>query len=198
MPLDEGPSMTELDYTKYYDLERYLFDEVSKKFQQDKQLSAFDFFCIVIWKANRSKSKVAHRLLAQGHKDLHAAVKAVSHAVAGQSDRKARLKVLIEEWGFRLPMASAILAVLYPDDFTVYDVRVCGVLGDFDDAQYKKFDALWTRYEEYIDRIRKQVPGKATLREKDRYLWGESFESQLRRDIQDCFGEGVDDSELEA
>jgi hypothetical protein len=28
-------------------------------------------------------------------------------------------------------MASAILTVLYPESCTVYDVRVCDVLGDF-------------------------------------------------------------------
>ena len=36
------------------------------------------------------------------------------------------------KWAFRLPTASAILTVLYPDVFTVYDRRVCKVLGAFD------------------------------------------------------------------
>jgi len=95
-------------------------------------------------------------------------------------------------------MASAILSVLYPDDFTVYDVRVCGVLGDFAGAQYKKFADLWPRYQEYIERVRSEVSDGATLRAKDRYLWGKSFESQLKSDIRMGFGTGVDDSELEA
>lgn len=59
--------MSEPDYATYYDLEGYLFSEVSGRFQRDRRLSAFDFFCVVIWKANRSKSKVARRLLAHGH-----------------------------------------------------------------------------------------------------------------------------------
>jgi hypothetical protein len=184
----------EPDYAKYYDLEGYLFGEVCQRFQRDKCLSAFDFFCIVIWKANRSKSKVARRLLARGHRDLENSVKVLIHDIDSAADPKQRLAALIERWGFRLPMASAILAVLYPDDFTVYDVRVCEVLGDFVDAQYKKFEDLWIRYEKYIECVRNAVPGKATLREKDRYLWGKSFESQLNGDISSGFGTGVNGS----
>lgn len=114
------------------------------------------------------------------------------------NDAKQRLAVLIDGWGFRLPMASAILSVLYPDDFTVYDVRVCGVLGDFADAQQKKFADLWPRYQEYVERVRHEAPDRATRRDKDRYLWGKSFESQLTSDVKTGFGTGVDDSEFEA
>lgn len=190
--------ISEPDYAKYYDLEGYLFGEVSARFRRDKHLSAFDFFCIVIWKANRSKSKVARRLLAPGYPDLESAVKALTSEVDAAIDSKQRLAVLIDGWRFRLPMASAILTVLYPDDFTVYDVRVCGVLGDFADAQSKKFAELWPHYQEYIERVRNEVPGQASLRDKDRFLWGKSFESQLKTDIENGFGTGVDDSELEA
>jgi len=190
--------MSEPDYAKYYDLEGYLFGEVSERFRRDKHLSTFDFFCIVIWKANRSKSKVARRLLARGESELEGAVRALTRELQTATDSKQRLSVLIEGWGFRLPMASAILSVLYPDDFTVYDVRVCDVLDDFADAQYKKFAGLWPRYQQYIERVRREVPDRATLRDKDRYLWGKSFDTQLKSDIRTGFGTGVDDSELKA
>jgi hypothetical protein len=36
--------------------------------------------------------------------------------------------ILMRDWGLRLPMASAILTVLFPEEFTVYDQRVCGSL----------------------------------------------------------------------
>ena len=48
--------MNNMDYKKYYNLERYLFDEVGPKFRNGGGLSTEDFFCIVIWKANRSKT----------------------------------------------------------------------------------------------------------------------------------------------
>jgi len=189
------------DFAKYYALENYLFSVVSNRFRDEKTLSAFDFFCIVIWKANRSKSKVARRLLEQGagHATLEGAVKTLFKALSDAKDGKQRLAVFVRTWGFRLPMASAILTVLYPDEFTVYDVRVCKVLQGFEDAQYKQdFDTLWQRYEAYVDRVRKEVPEESCLREKDRFLWGKSFAQQLQSDIADRFGYSGDDPELDA
>lgn len=187
------------DYLRLYHLEAYLFGEVTRQFQKDGTLSAFDFFCIVIWKANRSKSKVAARLHKKGHPDLTAAVDALLRGIGSAPDNRSRLGVLIEEWGFRLPMASAVLAVLYPDEFTVYDVRVCDVLGDFKDAQHKaQFEELWRRYTDYVRAVRATVPGQLSLREKDRYLWGKSFAEQLERDIAVGFQKPDPDEELEA
>jgi hypothetical protein len=189
------------DFAKYYALENYLFSIVSNRFHDDKTLSAFDFFCIIIWKANRSKSKIARRLLEQGdgHATLEGAVAALFRALSEARDSKQRLAIFVQTWGFRLPMASAILTVLYPHDFTVYDIRVCEVLHDFEDAQYKQnFDVLWRRYEAYVDRVRKEVPLERSLRDKDRFLWGKSFAQQLQSDIADRFGHSVDDAELDA
>ena len=39
----------------------------------------------------------------------------------------------MRDWKLRLPTASAVLTVLYPEDFTVYDQRVCKML----DMQYR-------------------------------------------------------------
>lgn len=190
--------MADGDFAKYYYLENYLFGEVSERFRREQSLPAFDFFCIVIWKANRAKSKIATRLLAHGHDDLDSAVGDLLRQVSDVNDAKARLGILVNGWGFRLPMASAILTVLYPEEFTVYDVRVCDVLGDFKDAQYKANpDVLWDRYSRYVDRVRTEVPAKPNLREKDRFLWGKSFESQLRGDVARCFKESTEPTEVQ-
>jgi len=45
-------------YIKEYELEKQLFEEVSKNFRENKTLSEEEFFKIVIWKSNRSKGKV--------------------------------------------------------------------------------------------------------------------------------------------
>jgi hypothetical protein len=180
--------MNDTDYSKYYDLEGYLFGEVSSRYQQTKRVNAFDFFCIVVWKANRAKSKVANRLLAHGHANLTQAVESLIDAISAAPDHMERLRVLVQDWGFRLPMASAILTVLFPKDFTVYDVRVCEALNNFKGAQYKtRFDRLWEQYSEYIKRVKASVGGEKTLRDKDRYLWGRSFQSELETDIANCF-----------
>ena len=58
--------MMETDCRKFYNLENYLFEEVSKRFSEHGYLEVFDFFCIVIWKANRSKSKIANASYLKG------------------------------------------------------------------------------------------------------------------------------------
>jgi len=57
--------------------------------------------------------------------DLDQAVKSLTGDIHQAADHESRLKILLDVEGIGLPMASAILAVLYPDDFTVYDTRVC-------------------------------------------------------------------------
>lgn len=189
--------MTDTNFLQYYDLDGYLFRVVSSRYAQQKTLSAFDFFCIVIWKANRAKSKVADRLLAHGNgqANLEAAVGTLLSAISKANDQKSRLSVLIETWGFRLPMASAILSVLYPEDFTVYDIRVCDVLGNFKDAQFKtNFTTLWERYSAYVAAVKAAVSEPTSLRDKDRSLWGKSFATQLQNDIQSSFSREYDDA----
>jgi hypothetical protein len=136
--------MTDVNYRDYYDLETYLFSDVTSRFERNRRLDAFDFFCIVIWKANRAKSKVASRLLKKnGGNDLEKAVADLTRKLAAAEDRKTRLQILISDWEFRLPMASAILTVLYPREFTVYDIRVCDLLRKFHSAEDRsRFDDM--------------------------------------------------------
>lgn len=177
-----------MDFLAYYDLESYLFNTVRSRFHEDGHLSAFDFFSIVIWKANRAKSRIAKRLLAKGYSDLEAAVAALTEGLAKQSSRRDRLHYLWNDWGFLLPMASAILTVLYPDDFTIYDYRVCDQLKDFHNlANLSKFEDVWHGYERLISRVRAETPAALSLREKDRYLWGASASQQLAADVAENF-----------
>lgn len=179
-----------IDFLQYYDLERYLFDVVSARYAKSRTLNAFDFFSIVIWKANRAKSKVADRLLKhpKGYSDLESATRVLIASIRRAKSVKQRLSVLIEDWNFRLPMASAILTVLYPDDFTVYDFRVCEVLGRHRGLSNKKsFSKLWLGYVAYLADVKAAASHLESLRDKDRYLWGQSFRRQLVRDVKSCF-----------
>jgi len=81
-----------VDYRKYYHLERYLFEEVTCSYETNKTLNAFDFFCIVVWKANRAKSKVAERLLSHGFNHLDQAVSSLESGIAHAQDDKERMK----------------------------------------------------------------------------------------------------------
>ena len=67
------------------------------------------------------------------------------------------------KWAFRLPTASAILTVLYPDVFTVYDRRVCKVLGAFDQLANMKWSVeLWREYRRFVDAVRTAAPSEFT------------------------------------
>jgi hypothetical protein len=65
------------DYRSYYlsNLEGYLLGQVRPNFLRMGFLSASEFFCIVIWKANRAKSKIAKKLL------RHSACKSLDESV---------------------------------------------------------------------------------------------------------------------
>jgi len=181
-----------VDYRQYFDLDCYLFDVVSRRYRQFKTLSVFDFFYIVIWKANRAKSKIAKRLLRRGYASLEKAVEALFHDLAARNSSRSRLECLIYDWGFKLPMASALLSVLYPKDFTVYDIRVCNQIKGFHNlANISAKNKLWNGYCAFVQRVSEfNAAGLSltTLRDKDRYLWGKSFYEQLRNDIVKNFG----------
>ena len=96
-------------------------------------------------------------------------------------------------------MASAILTVLYPLSFSVYDYRSCEVLerlysGDgFVNLQNKtNFDSLWNDYESFVRAVKKATPSEYSLRYKDRWLWGKSLQQQLKKDIAKNFLKEVD------
>ena len=100
---------------RYYDLESYLFVDVHETFHFEGSIGAFDFFSIVIWKANRAKSKIAKRLQKMdpgGRIDLELIVRDLTSSLFDAASARDRLRILMQTWGFRLPMASAILTVL--------------------------------------------------------------------------------------
>lgn len=179
------------EHLRYYDLETYIFEDVHDRFHDEGYLSAFDFFSIIIWKANRAKSKVAKRLLKEapeGAADLHVIVGNLTRSLFDAQTPQERLRILMKDWGFKLPMASAVLTVLWPNSFTVYDARVCEQLGQFKRvANWSRIDGIWLAYEQFCIAVLAAAPEGASLRDADRYLWGKSSAQQLREDIERCF-----------
>jgi len=163
-----------------YDEEAYLFDVVGRDFRQTGRLDAYAFFFIVRWKSNRAISKVARRLIRIAGPDLEKAVAEFTSDVFRAKDRRERFLILSTKWGMRLPMASAILTVLYPDEFTVYDVRVCDELGGFHDlANRHNGESRWSGYLEFKAAVERSTPPQLSLRDKDRYLWARSRHNSL-------------------
>ena len=165
-----------MNYLKYYFLEDSLFSEVTTAFQGRGYLTAEEFFSIVIWKANRAKSRIKQKLLAH-NKDLATIVKTLTQEIHDAPNDQERLSLFLTKWRFPLPMASAILAVLYPDRFTVYDVRAREQL------EIKDFAGRKNEVDHYFTDFLPKVTGithARTLRDKDRYLWGKSVYEDLR------------------
>jgi hypothetical protein len=177
-----------IDYRNYYELEKYLFSEVTHHYERDGYLNAFDFFCIIVWKANRAKSKVARKLIKFNKGTLNETVKILTNEISNGKTSKDKLAILVEKWGFYLPIASAILTVLYPTEFTIYDSRVCDILQKYQElADEMKIDQIWNGYQAYMQSIIECEPKELNLRDKDRYLWGKSFYKQLNEDINNSF-----------
>jgi hypothetical protein len=183
---------------QFYTLESYLFSTVHHRFAEQGYLGAFDFFCIVIWKANRAKTKVAKRLLGDTAKALDEVVVELTKAVAAAKTPKDKMRLLMfGRIRFRLPMASAILTVLYPDEFTVYDYRVCDMLDGYRNlSNLTNIDRLWEGYSAFKNAVIHNSPAGLSLRDRDRYLWGKSFRDQLTKAIATAFRSATEDEGL--
>jgi hypothetical protein len=131
---------------------------------------------ILIWKANIEKNKTRDSL-APTAGDFAAAVKQITVALHNAQEPKAKLAILMSPpWRFRLATATAILTVLYPVEFTVYDARVCDELTEFQGLGEKSFsNGMWEQYQHFKKAVEESTPSELCLRHKDRYLWGKSF-----------------------
>ena len=177
-----------IDYEQFYDLERYLFEDVTKFFELNGYLSGVQFYCILIWKAERAKFKNARKIIKKKEsKSFDKGVKTLTGAIYSAHSDLERIKILFD-WKFWLPTASAILTVLYPKRFTVYDFRVV------EHEELKRFKNLGSKrnaesYLEFIEAVKALELEEEfkDLRSKDKYLWGRSRYNSILRDIESGF-----------
>lgn len=176
-------------FEKHYNEEEYLFGVVGPRFREKGGLDAYEFFFIVRWKANRAISKVARRLLDVAGPDLEKAVSQLTGELFRAKDARERFLILVQRWHLRLPIASAVLTVLYPGDFTVYDVRACNELKGFHTLSGRQsIEGLWSGYLEFKAAIECAAPVHLSLRDKDRFLWARSRHNDLVLNIERRFG----------
>jgi len=185
--------MSTKDYLKYYWLEAdFLEKEVRLAFVENHFLTAEQFFAIVEWKVPRFGKIHLSYLRNDDIKQL------TGEIYDAGSSKERRLEVLLKDSdgrnrrGIRLAMASAILTILYPTEFTVYDVRVrkqlrkCRLwLEDPDDITNDK-NVVNKYLEKYLPSV-KTVAQKNNLllRDCDRALWAKDW----HEDLQDFIGE---------
>ena len=160
-----------------YDLEVYLFDVVSRQFAETGTLSAYDFFAIVAWKSNRSKTKIRNGIEAAGR-----SVAGLTQEVNESPSPVAKLESLLQVRGIGLPIASAILSVCYPQDYTVLDYRAWDTAQKMDlnglPSHYPRNPGGYLQYCKACSRFARRAG--ISLRDLDRALWARSWEDDLR------------------
>lgn len=171
--------MSHNSYIKYYWLEREFFPEIHEFFHKEHYLTPEQFFSIIFWKSIRPRKKIKNGLLKTGD-SLTEAVRKLTKEIFDADTREEKLEVVFKRRGFKLAMASALLAVLYPDDFTVYDYRVRDQLKYEDISSRKKVVKL---YFEFVELVKKSSPG-FSLRDCDRNLWAKSWHEDLQKFFQ--------------
>jgi len=171
---DISGKMKDMDYKKFYNLEEYLFREVGPLFRETSTLSVEDFFCIVIWKANRAKTNIKKKL--SKTTTLSESIRQIISDLVKAKEPEEKLDILVKKWKFGLPMATAILTVLYPKEFTVYDYRVREQLGLSNIYSVKKY------FKDFLPMVKKYADSRnESLRESDKELWGKSFFGDLQK-----------------
>lgn len=162
-----------MHYNRYYNLEDYLFNDVGPQFKKEGgRLSVEDFFCIVIWKANRAKTNIKKKL--SKNMTLDDSVRDIAGGIFNAKTAEDRLNFLVKKWGFGLPMATAILTVFYPEVFTVYDYRVRQQLKLQNIYSVKKY------FKEFLPAVKRYSESMGiALRETDKEMWGKSFYDDL-------------------
>ena len=86
--------------------------------------------------AERAKGRIKKKLQTCAN-GLAAAVKTLTRAIHDAGSDEQRLRILLKDWVIPLPTATAILTVLQPERFTVYDFRARDQLGILDFAGRK-------------------------------------------------------------
>lgn len=185
------------DYLKYYwREEKYLEDEIRPAFVRNHFLTPEQFFAIIRWKFPGLGSIPIRNALLRKNPSLKDAVKQLTGGIANAKTRKEKLRCLLpsqsEKNGIRLAMASAILTVLYPKQFSVYDRNVRKQLKHptKKDKTYPDITDSPKAVERYIDEYLAQVQEFAntnhcSLRNADRTLWGKSWHEDLQDFVKD-------------
>ncbi|MFA6274515.1 MAG: hypothetical protein WC662_05125 [Candidatus Paceibacterota bacterium] len=157
-------------YKKYYSLEDYLFKEISNNFKEKHYLTNEEFFAIVIWKSNRSKTKVLKGVEISGK-----TIKRITEKFEEQN-REEKINNLVKISGIHIPIASAILSVCFSNEFTIADYRVAETINKIKNTEIKNPSYSIENYLEYLD-ICKEIAEKwnLSLRDLDKCLWGYDF-----------------------
>jgi hypothetical protein len=150
---------------KEHELEKAAFEAGEAIRSGDYSLSNLE--AIVRWKSERA----VQYLIGNSNEKIR---RALSVAASPGSTTEAAVKALIELHGVDITLASAIMAAIFPDRYTVLDYRSLEALGHarHDVQFYEEYVAFCKRLaESNIVKSQNELPGATPLRTLDRALW---------------------------
>ena len=172
------------DPIAYYSPETHLFPKLSQTFADTGTIDPEALYLVLDWKAPRARTRHRDRLARIAGSFNVAASRIAAELWAATADPEKQLAILLNDWGFRLPTATAILAVLYPETFTIHDIRVCNRLGDFHKLGDVKWSSkAWQQYQRFVASVRGAAPEELSLRDSDRWLWGQDKRQALLKEL---------------
>lgn len=158
---------------KLYWLEKYLLEDVHERFEGGQRIDDFDFYCIVYWKRNASKTNIKKGLAKLGKTPGE-----LLDELRRTEEIEAKFEVLTEVSGIGVAIASAILAVCYPEKYTVVDGYVFNMLkdwgllsdGSLNVEGYLEYNALC---------LGLSRTWRRSLRDVDRVLWAKAWKERV-------------------
>lgn len=150
---------------KDHELEKAAFEAGEAIRSGDYSLANLE--AIVRWKSERA----VQYLIGNSNDKIQ---RALAVAASPDSSTEAAVKALVDLHGVDIPLASAVLAAIFPERYTVLDYRTLEALG------HARHDVHF--YEEYLDFCKRlaesnivkpqsDLPAPTPLRTLDRALW---------------------------
>jgi hypothetical protein len=158
----------------HWDLEEYIFETIGSAIRREGSFTLPDFLTVGYWKTPRQLGNYRKNARDNG-KVQRVTLKALSDDLPN-SDRPG---VLSELTGVRVPVASALLTVWHPDEFTIIDIwslKTLSLCGEsIDGIRFEEHGQPWweDHYEMYL-RACLAIADRVTplsLRDIDRALW---------------------------
>ena len=106
-----------------------------------------------------------------------------------EKDERRKMEILCQLYGVSVPMASALLTIVYPERYAVIDIRCLEMLKklDYDLGSYPSL-SIWL---EYLDTMRKWATENGiTPRELDMALFAMHREGLEKEDYKNLYSNG--------
>ncbi|MBI2140295.1 hypothetical protein HYU14_05195 [Candidatus Woesearchaeota archaeon] len=159
-----------LKYSKLYDIENLLFEEIGPIARKRGYLKYDEFIKICMWKTPRPKRLYQRN----GPKKVEMQTK----LAFSNPNEVGKIRCLTELWGVYIPVASAILTVVFPEKYGIIDTKSINSLKELgictDIGKNSRKD--WLKYLNVIRKIAKR--NELNVRIVDQFLF--AFDREKR------------------